>query len=75
MQLDRLLDDTTQMPSGTSQRQKHIKLVELLNSNYPNDRVSLKRVEKWFERGSMPTAFLLRIAALRFPKLDLADYA
>lgn len=65
MQLDQLLDDATQLPPGTSQRAKHTKLTELLNERHPNAPITLKGVAKWFERQSIPSAWLLRIGALR----------
>lgn len=75
MQLARLLADATQLPDGTSQRQQHVRLTELLNERYPQTSITLKGVSKWFERGSIPSAWLLRIAQLPKKPLNLAHYA
>lgn len=75
MQLDRLLSDVTQMPEGTSRRQQHMKLAEMLQHRHGADSISVKGVAKWFERGSIPSTWLLRIAALPSEPLNLAVYA
>lgn len=75
MQLDRLLNDATSLPADTSRRQKQIRLTELLTERHPSDPVTLKRIEKWFERGSIPSTWLLRIASLPKKALNLASYA
>jgi len=75
MQLDRLLDDVTQMPEGTSQRQKHIRLTEMLTERYGAGSISEKGVAKWFERGSIPSAWLLRVISIPKKPLNLANYA
>lgn len=75
MQLDRLLDDVTKLPEGTSRRQQHIRLTEMLAARHPTEVISLKGVSKWFERGSIPATWLLRIAALPKKPLNLSNYA
>lgn len=75
MQLDRLLSDATGLPEGTSRRQQHIRLADLLNERHPTETVALKTVAKWFERRSIPSKWLLRIAQLPKKPINLASYA
>lgn len=75
MQLEKLLLDATQMPAGTSQRAQHMRLAELLNERHGEGAITLKGVEKWFLRRSIPAPWLLKIVTLRDPALNLADYA
>lgn len=75
MQLDRLLTDVTALPAGTSRRQQIIRLAELLQQRHGLDSISVKGVEKWFERGSVSSTWLLRIAALPKKPLNLSTYA
>jgi hypothetical protein len=75
MQLDRLIADATGMPEGTSRRQQHLKLTELLSERYPDDPITYKGVAKWAERGSAPSKWLMRIAQLPKKPLNLATYA
>lgn len=75
MQLNRLLLDVTGLPAGTSRRQQHIRLAELLQERHGPTSISVKGVEKWFERGSIPSTWLFRIAALPAKPLNLAAYA
>lgn len=75
MQLDRLLSDVTALPPGTSRRQQHIRLTDMLNERHPDDTITLKGVSKWFERGSVPSTWLMRIAQLPRKPINLARYA
>lgn len=75
MQLERLLADVTQLPAGTSQRQQQIKLTEMLCARHGGESITYKGVAKWFERGSIPSAWLLRIAQLPKKPLNLSTYA
>jgi hypothetical protein len=75
MQLDRLLSDAVNMPEGTSRRQQQIKLTEMLQERHGSDSITYKGVAKWFERGSVPAVWLMRIAQLPKKPLNLATYA
>ena len=75
MQLERLLSDVTQLPPGTSLRQQQIKLTDMLNERHGEGAITYKGVAKWFERGSVPSTWLLRIAALPKKPLNLSLYA
>lgn len=75
MQLERLLSDATQLPASASRRQKQLRLTELLQQRYPDHSITYKGVAKWFERSSIPSAWLLRIASLPKKPLNLATYA
>lgn len=75
MQLNRLLSDVTLLPEGTSRRQQHIRLAEMLQERHGSDSISVKGVAKWFERGSIPSTWLIRIAQLPKKALNLATYA
>jgi hypothetical protein len=75
MQLDRLLMDVTQLPSGTSQRQQQIRLTDMLQAKHGAESITYKGVAKWFERGSIPSTWLMRIAQLPKKPLNLALYA
>jgi len=74
--LDQLLSDATGCPPAETKRAQYIALAGMLSS--PGERVSHRTVEKWFERGSVPGTWLIRIAAaardLGRP-IDLAKYA
>lgn len=74
MQYDRLLADVTGLGPAASQRAKHMKLTAMLQDKHGEDAISLKGVSKWFERGSMPSGWLVRVAALPQPPLDLTTY-
>lgn len=75
MQYANLLRDATESDSSVSQRAQHIALTERLNAKFPQDPITLKGVSKWFERSSIPSKWLLRIASLTEPPLNLANYA
>lgn len=75
MQLDRLLSDVTQLPPGTSRRQQQLKLTDLLQQRHGEASITYKGVAKWFERGSVPSIWLLRIAALPKKPINLSLYA
>lgn len=75
MQLYRLLSDVTQLPAGTSRRQQQLKLTELLQERHGADSITYKGVAKWFERGSIPSSWLIRIAQLPKKPVNLALYA
>jgi hypothetical protein len=75
MQLDKLLSDATLLPEGTSRRQQQLRLTELLQQRHGVDAITYKGVAKWFERGSIPATWLMRIAQLPKKHLNLATYA
>lgn len=76
MQYDKLLRDATQCEPSASRRSQQVELARLLNAASPaNISITAKGVEKWFARGSIPSKWLLRIAALRTPPLNLSTYA
>jgi hypothetical protein len=75
MQVYRLLSDVTKLPAGASRRQQQIKLTELLQQRYGEDAITYKGVAKWFERGSIPSTWLLRVCALPKKPLNPTDYA
>lgn len=75
MQLDRLLSDATQQPPGTSRRQQQLRLTEMLKERHGADAITYKGVAKWFERGSIPSVWLIRIAQLPKKPINLSSYA
>lgn len=75
MQFQRLLADATGSDPVASQRSQHAALARLLNERHPDKSISLKGVAKWFERGSIPGPWLLKIAALPKKPLNLSNYA
>ena len=75
MKLDDLLTDTTGCAIGTSRRVRIRKLVAMLNEAHGGDSVSFKGVEKWFDRKTIPGPWLMKIAALRKPPLNLSRYS
>ena len=77
MNLKKLLRDATESASCASRRSQCIELADRLNDQTPptGEKISVKGVSKWFERNSLPSKWLMRIAALRTPPLDLTLYA
>lgn len=75
MQYENLLRDATQCEPSASRRSQQVELAKLLNADGSADKITAKGVEKWFARGSIPSKWLLRIAALRTPPLNLSTYA
>lgn len=75
MQYVKLLRDATESLEGTSQRSQELELTFRLNRAHPDDQITAKGVAKWFERGSVPSKWLMRIAALVTPPLNLSVYA
>lgn len=75
MQLDRLLSDATGMPGGASKNSRQTALSVMLNERHGAGSISVKGIAKWFERGSIPGPWLLRLAVLPKNKLNLSDYA
>lgn len=76
MQLEKLLLDATESVEGASQRSQHIELAKRLNAKHGDKgSISVKGVEKWFERGSIPGPWLMRIADLPRKPLNLSTYA
>lgn len=47
----------------------------MLNERHPDDLITVKGVAKWFERGSIPSTWLFRIAALPKKPINLSVYA
>ena len=74
MKLQELLRDVTGADASASQRSQHIRLTELLAERHGADSITLKGVQKWFWRKSIPSPWLMRIAALPSPPLNLVDY-
>lgn len=75
MQFAQLLRDATESEASASIRSQQIALANLLNTAHPEDAITPKGVEKWFARRTIPGKWLLRIAALRTPPLNLSLYA
>ena len=75
MDYKNLLRDATEATPSASQRSQQVALTAQLNATFPQEPITLKGVSKWFERGSIPGKWLLRIAALRTPPLNLSTYA
>lgn len=79
MQLDRLLADAVGLPHGTSRNQINIRLTELLNERHGVGSLTVKAIEKWRERKSIPTAWLMKVAGLPTVReqapLNIAAYA
>lgn len=75
MRLNDLLRDATGSDASASQRSQHLALTEQLVERYGEGSISAKGVAKWFERGSIPGPWLLRIAAVSKTKIDLSSYA
>ena len=74
MPLHDLLRDVTGGGEGESQRSLHIRLANQLNSQFGEGSISVKGVAKWFERGSIPGKWLLRIATVSKKKINLTSY-
>lgn len=79
MQLDRLLLDVTGLPVGTSKNQQYHTLAGMLREAEDSfERVSVKTVEAWFLRKSIPSARLMKIASAAQAHgrpINLTEYA
>lgn len=75
MQFSKLLRDATESEPSASQRSQEIELAARLNRAHPADPITAKGVAKWFDRRSIPAKWLLRIARLVNPPLNLSRYA
>ncbi len=75
MHLERLLADASGLPLGTSQRQIRLRVAERLNERHGTNSISVKGIDKWVERGSVPSKWLMRVCALRTPALNPTLYA
>lgn len=75
MQLANLLRDATESSPAASLRSQQIALAAKLNDAHPTDPITAKGIAKWFERGSVPSKWLMRIAALPSKPLNLSHYA
>ena len=76
MQLDTLLTDVTESAPGTSRRARMIRLTSMLNERHGAERpITLKGVEKWFDRKAIPGPWLMKIADLRTPPINLSRYS
>ena len=76
MQLDRLIQAATGLPAGESKRRQHQAMADMLVSD--GAKITAKGVEKWLLRGSIPGAWLMRIAhvaGIAGRTLNLQDYA
>lgn len=74
MQIDKLLRDATKSAPSASRRETQLALVDMLKKSHGAHHVTLKGVEKWSERGTIPAKWLMAIAALRKPPLNLSNY-
>ena len=75
MQLDRLLSDATGLPAEWSRNARQTALSVMLNQRHAPAVISPKGVAKWFERGTIPGRWLIRIAVLTNPPLNLSQYS
>jgi hypothetical protein len=78
MQLDRLLLDSTGLPAGTSKNQQYSRLAAMLSEAEDSQTVSVKTVEAWFLRKSIPSARLMKIASVAQSHgrpINLTEYA
>lgn len=75
MRYDDLLRAATESAPGASGRAQHAELAARLSAANPSDPITLKGVAKWFERGSIPGKWLMRIAALTKPPLNISNFA
>lgn len=75
MRLNDLLRDATGSSASASQRSQHMALTVQLTEKYGDGAITAKAVAKWFERGSIPGPWLMRIAAVSKTKIDLSSYA
>lgn len=64
LDLNRLLSDVSGIESSNSKRSQHAELTRLLSEAFPDDSITVKGVEKWFERGSIPGDWLVKIQLL-----------
>ena len=74
MNLKNLLTDAAECDPSASERAKHAALAEALNTKFPESPISAQGVAKWFERSSIPSKWLLRVASLPTPALNPSDY-
>lgn len=75
MKLHELLRDATESAPSASLRSQQMALTDLLIAAHPSDPITAKGIAKWFERGSVPSKWLMRIAALPSKPLNLSNYA
>ena len=76
MKLDKLLKDATGRGDGNSARSMYHDLHAMLEAD-GHDGITVKGVEKWFVRGSLPSRWVGRIiqsANRRGRELDLMEY-
>lgn len=74
MQHDRLLLDASGCDSGASKRTQYIELARRLTAQ-SDEPVSHRTVEKWFERKSIPSGWLVKIVTAAPRPINIADYA
>jgi hypothetical protein len=75
MKIDKLFTDATGIGMGESGRAKQRAVADMLAAD--GHEVRLPTVKKWFERGSITTGWLMKIAAAaekRGRPLKLTDY-
>jgi hypothetical protein len=79
MQIDRLLADASGFPVTWPKTSIRNEVVALLNRHHGDRSITLKGVDKWAERGSIPGHWLMKIAALPTTRgqvpLNLTNYA
>lgn len=81
MQLFRLLQEITGSAEGASKRSQYDKLAQMLNANrrHSSDKmVNAKVVGKWFDRESIPSAWLTKMvvaSGVAGRPINLVDYA
>jgi hypothetical protein len=76
MHLDKLLKDVTGADASWSERQKYLTLHAMLHADGHRD-ITIKGVEKWFQRGSLPTKWMSRAiqaAEKRGRPVDMKKY-
>lgn len=75
LRLNDLLRDVTGSNASDSKRSQHHALAAMLAERFGAGTISPKGVAKWFERGSVPGSWLLRIATVAKKKIDFSKYA
>ena len=74
MHLEEIIRDATRSQPGASLRSVITTAAEMLNERHQDDPISAKAVAKWVERKSITGKWLMRLAALPKPPLDLTKY-
>ena len=75
VKVDKLLRDAAELGESASALSVSIYLAGRLAANHDDDAITAKGVSKWFERNSIPSKWMLRVASIPKRKLDLSLYA